>query len=287
MKKLIAGAAILAVAAPLSVAAQTKPAPAAAAAPAAAPAASGTAVSPFDGTWKTNPKSITWSGKPSVFDLSGGMLACSSCAPPYKVKVDGTPQTIAGNPYIDALAVTVVDDHTVRAVGMRGGKQRGVQVFKVSADDKTLTVDFKGNPLNPGAAPVTTTRTYTRAAPAAAGAHAMSGSWTRTAMTAMSGAAGVSTFKTDGAMLHWSSPNGASYTAGFDGKPYPMKGDPSVTSVSLHKVSANRIVETDWRKGKKVDVTTWSVSPSGKTLTMVDNDQETGVIETAKAMKQP
>jgi len=284
LNKLVTGLAVLGAASAMSVSAFAQGAAAPSAAPAAAaPAAAG---SPFDGTWKTNPKSITWSGKPTVFDLSGGMFSCDSCAPPYKVKVDGTPQAFAGNPYINALAVTVVDDHTIRAEGMRGGKKVGVQIIKVSADGNTLTIDFKGNTLNPGGAPVTTSRTFTRAAPGGAGAHAISGTWTRTAMAAMSPSAGVSVFKMDGAMLRWSSPSGAAYVAGFDGKPYPMKGDPGVTSVTLHKVSATRIVETDWLKGKKVDITTWSVSPSGKTLTMVDNDPQTGVIETAKATKQ-
>ena len=88
-------------------------------------------------------------------------------------------------------------------------------------------------------------------------------------------------------MLHWSSPGGESWVAAPDGKPYPVKGDPGADHVTLHQVSVTKYVETDWLKGKKVDVTTWSVSPSGKTLTMVDNDPDTGVVTTARAMKQP
>jgi hypothetical protein len=161
-----------------------------------------------------------------------------------------------------------------------------VQTIKVSADGATMTVDFKGRPVNPGGTAAIISRTYARVGSAAAGASAISGSWDRKSMTAMAGSAGVNVFHVEGDMLHWSSPSGASYVAGFDGKPYPIKGDPGATSVTLHKVSATRIVETDWRNGKKVDVTTWSISPSGKTLTMVDNDPETGVVTTEKATKQ-
>ncbi|MDB5481988.1 MAG: hypothetical protein JWO83_3041 [Caulobacteraceae bacterium] len=289
MHKLVAGLAVLAIASPLTAVAQTAPAQSAAtkSAPAkTAPAKSAPTKSAFDGTWKTTPSSMSWSGKPSEYDLSKGVFSCASCAPPVKVKADGTPQPYVGNPYIDTLAVTTVDDHTVRSVGAKAGKQRGVQTYKVSADGKILTVDFAGNPLNPGGAPTGISRTYARLTPAPAGAHAISGTWRRTGTAAMSGAAGVNTFKMEGNMLHWSSPGGESYAAGFDGKPYPVKGDPGMDNVSLQKVSANKIVETDWRKGKKVDTTTWTVSPSGKTLTMVDNDPETGVVTTAKATKQ-
>ncbi|HLZ85147.1 MAG TPA: hypothetical protein VKQ54_16400 [Caulobacteraceae bacterium] len=293
MHKLLAGVAALAIAVPLYAFAQSTPAKSTPAksvpaktAPAAAPAASASTGSPFDGTWKTNPRSTVYSGKPAEYDVSGGMYSCASCAPPVKVKADGTPQPIAGNPFIDTLAVTVVDDHTLKSVGAKGGKTRGEQTFKVAADGKTMTVSFQGRALNPGAAPVGITRTYTRLTDAPAGAHAVSGTWKRTAATAMSGAAGVDTFKMEGGMLHWSSPGGQSYVAALDGKPYPIKGDPGADHVTLKKVSDHKIVETDWRKGKKIDTTTWSVSPSGKTLTILDDDPETGVIATSKAMKQ-
>jgi hypothetical protein len=87
-------------------------------------------------------------------------------------------------------------------------------------------------------------------------------------------------------MLHWSNPAGASYAAGFDGKPYPMKGDPGTDSVTLQKVGDSKIVETDWLKGKKVDAITWTVAPGGKSMTIVDNDPETGVVATSKATKK-
>ena len=288
MYKLLTGVAVLAVAAPLYAFAQGAPAktaPTSSASGASAPAAGASTGSPFDGTWKTNPKSMTFSGKPSEYDVSGGTYSCASCVPAIKVKADGTPQPVVGNPFIDSLAVTVVDDHNLKTVGAKGGKKRGEQDYKVSADGKTLTVSFQGRPLNPGGAPTSIVRSYARVTDGAAGANAVSGTWKRMATTSMSGAAGVDTFKMDGGMLHWSSPSGESWAAALDGKPYAIKGDPGADHVTLKKVSDSKIVETDWLKGKKVDVTTWSVSASGKTLTIVDNDQETGMVTTAKAMK--
>jgi hypothetical protein len=289
MHKLLAGVAALAIACPFAAVAQTAPAksvPAKSAPAKSAPAAAAATGSPFDGTWKTNPHSVTYSGKPAEYDVAGGMFSCPSCAPPIKVKADGTPQPVAGNPFIDSLAITVVDDHTLKSVGGKGGKTRGEQTFKVSADGKTMTVSFQGRPLNPGAAPTAITRTYTRLTAAPAGANAVSGTWKRTAATSMSGAAGTNTFKMEGTVLHWSSPGGQSWAAALDGKPYPVKGDPGTDHVTLRKVSDSKIVETDWLKGKKVDTTSWTVSPSGKTLTIYDDDPETGVIAISKATKQ-
>jgi len=284
MHRFLAGVAALAIASPLVVVAQTAPTKAAPAS--SAPAANASTGSPFDGTWKTNPRSMTFSGKPSEYDVSGGMFSCASCAPPIKVKADGTPQPVAGNAFIDTLAVTLVDDHSLKTVGAKGPKTRGEQNYKVSADGKTLTVSFQGRALNPGGAPSSIVRTYARVTDGAAGANAVSGTWKRTATASMSGAAGVDTFKMDGGMLHWSSPGGESWAAALDGKPYPVKGDPGADHVTLKKVSDSKIVETDWLKGKKVDVTTWSVSASGKTLTIVDNAPETGLTTTARATKQ-
>ena len=289
MHKLLVGVAVLAIACPLAALAQTAPAktaPAKSAPAKAAPAKSAAGGSAIDGTWKTDPHSVTYSGKPAQYSLSKGMFSCASCAPPVKVKADGAPHPVAGNPFIDTLTVKVVDAHTITSTGAKGGQQRGVQTFKASADGKTLSVDFQGSPLNPGAAGVSISRTYARVGAATPGAHAIAGTWRRVAMTSMSDATATNTFKMEGGMLHWSAPTGESYVAGFDGKPYPMKGDPGVDNVTLQKVTAHKFIETDWRKGKKVDTTTWTVSPSGKTLTILDNDPETGVIATSKATKQ-
>lgn len=244
------------------------------------------AQSALDGTWKTDPSTMSWSGKPTIYMLHNGVFACESCVPPQKVKVDGQPHVYTGNPYIDSMAVTVVDDHTVRAVGMKGGHERGVQTFKVAPDGKSMTMSFAGQPMNPGAAGVTYTRTYSRVTAAPAGANAISGAWQRTAETAMSESAKVNVFKVDGGTVHWSAPNGVSYAAGLDGKPAPIKGDPGASSVTLQKISAHEIVETDWSDGKKVDVTTYRVSPDGKTLTIVDHDPKTGLVTTSKAIKE-
>ena len=50
--------------------------------------------------------------------------------------------------------------------------------------------------------------------------------------------------------LKMSDPNGESYEAKFDGKDYPVQGDPGHTMVSLKRIGNDTIEETDKRDGK-------------------------------------
>ena len=70
-----------------------------------------------------------------------------------------------------------------------------------------------------------------------------------------------------------SDPIGDSYTAKFDGKDYPYKGDPGTTSVSLKKIDANTIEETDKRNGKVTAVIHIAVSADGKTMKFAITDK--------------
>jgi hypothetical protein len=66
---------------------------------------------------------------------------------------------------------------------------------------------------------------------------------------------------------------GDSYTAKFDGKDYPYQGDPGTTSVSLKKIDANTIEETDKRNGKVITVSRMTVAPDGKTMKIAVDDK--------------
>lgn len=57
------------------------------------------------------------------------------------------------------------------------------------------------------------------------------------------------------------------FTVGFDGKDYPISGDPYVDRLSLKRVNAHR-VDGIGKKGDKTATTfVWQVSKDGKTLT--------------------
>ena len=53
------------------------------------------AQSGLDGTWKIDMNKVDFSKKPDVFLLENGMYECKTCTPPYKIKADGSDQSLA------------------------------------------------------------------------------------------------------------------------------------------------------------------------------------------------
>jgi hypothetical protein len=226
------------------------------------------AKSPFDGTWKTKLDSMKFSGKPDVFELSGGMYECKSCIPAYKIKADGTDQPVPENGYRDHVAVKVLSPTSVETTGKKAGVVMFAGTMTVSADGSKLDGKYTSYV---GEKPVTGEYTEKREGPAAAGAHAISGSWQQDSMAKMSDLARSVTLQStpNGLKMMW---NGQSYDAKFDGKEYLTVGDPGKTMVTLKKISDTQIEETDRREGKVFDVIVYSVAADGKTIGVVDTD---------------
>ncbi len=237
----------------------------------------------FDGTWKLSLHHFQLSKKPVVLLLSGGEFSCKTCLVPFTVKADGTDQPIKGNPNADSDAVTVVDANTVTETRKLGGK--AVEIIKsvVSADGKT--VDRSDTDLY-GAEPSYFTVRSSRVADAPAGAHALSGSWVAQKVVSSSGPGDLVTYgiTDDGFTM---SSNGQSYSAKFDDKTYPVKGDPTKTMVNLKKVSDTEVVETDSQMGKVVETLDLTVAADGKTIHAVDTTMHGHRVNTYTLTKAP
>jgi hypothetical protein len=226
------------------------------------------AASAFDGTWKTNPDTLQVSGTPDAYEVSHGMYRCTSCVPQIKVKADGADQSVAGHEYYDSIAIRIVSNDAIEVTNKKGGKIVGTDTASVSADGKTLTdhwVDYNG----PKPASGTTTSKRLTAGPA--GSHSLSGTWQQNSFS--SGSDALLTVKyqstADSLKMEW---NGQSYDAKFDGKEYLTKNDPGNTMVSLKRIDANTIEETDRRGGKVTDIIRTTAAADGKSLSVVDTD---------------
>ena len=77
-----------------------------------------------------------------------------------------------------------------------------------------------------------------------------------------------------------------SYDAKFDGKDYPIQGDPGHTTVSLKRIGDDTIEETDKRDGKIVGVYRMTVSSDGKSIHAEYTDKERGTSTTFTMEKQ-
>jgi hypothetical protein len=224
--------------------------------------ASALAAGAFDGTWKASLDHIQLSKKPTESVLAGGEYTCSTCGPAYTIKADGTDQKVSGHAGFDTESITVTDAHTVKTTDKLKGKTVSVSTDTISADGTTDTMESTDYT---GTKPSTIKLLLTRVSGGPPGSHALSGSWMDTKVLALDGPSYTTTFgiTDDGFTM---SSNGQSYEAKFDGKKYPITGDPANTMVVVKKLAADEVQESDYQQGKLVDVGHFKVSADGKTI---------------------
>lgn len=223
------------------------------------------AQSGFDGTWKFDMNRVDFSKKPDVFVLQNGMYECKTCAPPYKIKADGSDQPVSGHPYYNTEAIKILSDHEIEVTDKKDGTVVTTSTSTVSSDGKTLRVTFSDSSNTNGGPPVTGKIEATRVAEGPAGSNAISGSWRTTKIEGLSENATALTFKVNGGEITMTNPTGQSYTAKLGGADAPMKGDPGVTSVSVKMMGKDTLEETDKRDGKVIGIFRVKLASDGKT----------------------
>jgi hypothetical protein len=234
----------------------------------------------FDGTWKENLESYKTTGKPLALLLAEGDYTCSSCNPPYTVKADGAEHKVTGRAYFDGVQVTVTGPNSAEIVLKQGSKEVVRFSDTVSGDGTTVTSKVTNHM---GAQTVTDEFTAKRVAAAPAGSHPLSGSWQE--QQHFRGDLGTVQYRmtAEGFQMRW---NGQSYDAKFDGKEYPVAGDPGKTTVSLKKIDDTTVEETDHRQGKVVDEVRLALAKDGNTIAVVDKDVALGQTVTYTLEKQ-
>jgi len=224
--------------------------------------------------------SLKTTGKPLVLLLAGGEYTCASCNPPYTVKADGAQHAVTGRAYFDTAQVKVTGPNSAEIILKQGSKEFVRFSDTVSADGTTLTSKVTNHV---GAQTVTDELTAKRVAAAPADSHPLSGSWQeqrhlrgnlRTVQYRMTA---------DGFQMRW---NGQSYDAKFDGKEYPVTGDPGKTTVSLKRIDDFTVEETDHRQGKVVDEIRLALARDGNTIAVIDKDIALGQTITYTLEKQ-
>jgi hypothetical protein len=226
------------------------------------------ASSAFDGTWKQNIDSMKVTGKADQIQLLEGVYTCASCVPEIKVKADGTDQKVEGHPYYDTVAVTVMSPSSIQIIEKQGGKQVFNLTYNVSTDGKTLTGKFQDYT---GTQVATGTFTETRRAKGVPGSSPISGSWQPDTLQQANDTARTVVYQMTNEQfsMQW---NGQSYNAKFDGKEYPIHGDPGKTMVTLKKLDDRNVQETDHRDGKVTDEIHLAAAADGKSIEVTDKD---------------
>jgi hypothetical protein len=238
----------------------------------------------INGTWKIDLNKLQMDSKPQVFELKDGMYSCSTCDPKVMVKADGQDQAVTGNPYADTLSVKVIDANTIERVGKKDGKISFRETLAVSADGKSSTFKYEGHPAG-GSQTVNAAGMYSRVGEPEAGAHAVSGSWKVDKWDSVSDNALTFTYAMTGDGVNFKASTGENYSAKFDGKDYPFHGDPGTTSVVLKRIDANTFEETYKRNGEVTGSSRMTISPDGKSLSMVSQDMRRGTTDRMVAEK--
>jgi hypothetical protein len=222
----------------------------------------GLAQNAFNGTWRPEPQKPTHE-KPQMAVLSLGEYDCQSCTPPYKVTVDGHDQPVAGNPYYDTIAITVVDDRNIVRTAKKAGKV--VMYTKEAVAPDGLSKTEVQTLLDMAPVPIELTAKSSRVSAGPPGTHAVSGTWQMTEMD-VSNHAEDTTFKVSGGALSMTDRMGRSFTAKFDGTLTAYKGSDEFDRVSLKLIDERTIEESDWKNGKVLKISRWALAPDGLTM---------------------
>ncbi len=233
------------------------------------------AQSPFDGTWIVKLDVAQLPKKPDVLSLQSGVFECSTCVPKIKVKADGKDYPIAGSPYFSTVCVKEIENHGIEFTEKLGSKTVYSETDTLSADGNTLSQNLTDSAA-PNGESVVAQKTYTRLSGGPAGSSPISGSWQVRTIKIISENGSTVTYHATSNGLEASNPGGEGYAAKFDGKEYPVRGDPSHSTVSLKRLNDRTIEETDRQGGEVHYKIHMAVSSDGKSMKVTEVDAERG-----------
>jgi hypothetical protein len=233
------------------------------------------AESPFDGTWVAKLDTIQFPQQPEDYLLQNGDYQCSTCVPRIKVKADGKDYPVAGSPYFSTIAVRVIDANRIEITEKLAGKTVYSETDAVASGGNTL-VQRMIDTAAPNGEAMTATETFKRVSASPAGSSLISGLWQVVKIEGASENGMSVTYRSTGDGLEASNPSGEGYSAKFDGKEYPIHGEPAHNTVSLQRIDANTIVETDKQDGVIHYQVRMTLSPDGKSMQVTEVDNERG-----------
>jgi hypothetical protein len=233
------------------------------------------AQTPFDGTWVANLDSVHFPKRADVYSLQSGIYSCDTCVPRIDVKADGEDYPVPGSPYFSTVAVRVIDDRTIQITEKQAGRTVYSETDRVSPDNHILTEKIVDTAAD-GGQPVTAEEIFSRESPGPAGSNPIWGTWQAEQLKADSASGMTVTYRSIPDGLQASNPRGEGYFAKFDGKEYPIKGALAHDTVSLKRVNARTIIETEKEDGAVHYRLRMTVSPDGKSMRVRETDKERG-----------
>lgn len=233
------------------------------------------AQSAFSGKWKMEPGSMHQTGgKAITMSLKDGVFRDDG-TPPVSIKADGEDHPVTGNPRFDAVAVKVVDEHTVERTEKKDGKLVWSGTFTVAADGKTAIGESRN--YHDGVEASTSKMSFDRVGKADAGANAATGSWRRGQLLSASDDAMTDSYTVDGDRIEYASGRNQAYAATIGGKAVPfMDNGKADGTVSVKRMGKDTLRETYMTDGKVRITSTMTIAADGKTMKTVNHSPTMG-----------
>jgi hypothetical protein len=230
---------------------------------------------PLIGSWKLNPEESDITGRTVVVKQMGpDELEVTLEGKPYTVKLDGKERpSLFG--YTEAWTKT--GDNQWRSVVTLNGKPISTDTYRLSANGKTLTLTSTGERADGGR--FEDQVTYRRAEPAESptgtsggAAVGLAGTWKGEDFSSKSpGTLEITASGPDGITMRtpmWATEANVK----FDGKDHPITSPmlPAGFTVSMTRSGPKEVEASYKQDGKLVWTSTWTVSPDGRKLTVVE-----------------
>jgi len=239
----------------------------------------------FDGTWALESDQTELPKKPDIYLLQGGIYQCSTCVPAIKVHADGKSYPVAGSPYFSSISVRTVDSRDLQITETQKGKTVYTENDSVSPDGNLLMQKVTDSSA-PNGEPVIAEETFERIGAPPVSGNMISGLWQAHRIHFSSANGTTVTYHATANGLQVSTPGGEGYDAKFDGKEYRIRGVPVRSTVTLKRVNARTIEETDRDEGVVHYRLRMAVSRDGKTMKVTELDKERGTKTTYRMEKQ-
>jgi hypothetical protein len=247
----------------------------------------------FDGTWRPDYGPPGPDAPPAVYSLADGEFECGTCQPQLRVPADGQSHPVGDNPHFDSIAVTVVNDRTVRQVGRRrgavvyesetvidaGGNTRSeTRTASMEVDGELVSIPSAASGDASGPGPALFRFEFERLGLPEAGAHLLTGSWRMTAFDLLNHDEDTTYRIVDG-QLSMTDRMGRSFRAPLDGTVVPYLGDARFTGVSVRQLDERTIEESNLSGQRVVQVARWTVDADGRTMHVRFDDGHGHVME--------
>ncbi|MGY2737329.1 hypothetical protein [Sphingomonas sp. UYP23] len=230
----------------------------------------------FNGDWTTDLSTLSKEPEPERVVVKGKRFSRSKGA--VSVPADGQFHSLGDVPYVDAVAVTILDRRRVRELDRFRGKIIYSITYAASGDGQSMrrTITDFGKPNGRAVSTVIDSARDGRHSP---GEHLVSGAW-RAVSIKKSQTGLIDTIRLRDGRYSLLGHDGYGYTAVIGGPPVSIRGDAETGRVSVTTQANDTVIVRMSLDGKKTALQTLRLQPDRHTIKVSVHREADGVEKT-------